>query len=284
MYKTTDFASRLNIANWTKSPKWLKSKCQILQKQVLRLFIVGLLVGISPSIGFTQTVYSQNNDFWLHYFGKNMLTPKLSFTLEGTFRFANGLSEKQQWFIRPSLDYQLTKRLVGSIGYTHYDTYVYGNPAINKTTIPENHLWLQGQFVHQFGDFKMINRLRDENRYVGIAVKTVDGSYVIDHFDYRNRLRYMLLLNYALLKKDSKTTTLFGIVGDEAFFNIGSNAGATFMNQNRIIAGFGYNINPQHQLQVSYIHQNIWNFSNSILENNPTARLSYYTNFSFVRK
>lgn len=234
---------------------------------------------------------SINNDIWLHYFGKNMLTPKLSFSFETTFRFANGFNEKQQYFVRPSLDYQLTKHLIGSLGYSHYETFVYGNPAINKITIPENHVWLQAQFTHQLGDLKITNRLRDENRYVGLALKGVDGTYSIDHFAYRNRFRYMILLNYPLIKED-KATKLFAILGDEAFFNIGSIAavpnadndvGATFMNQNRIIAGFGYNINPGNQIQLSYIHQNIWNFPDTIEESNPTLRLSYYTNFSFVK-
>lgn len=249
-----------------------------------KFFIVSLFVWLSPLKGFSQTIHSTNNDIWFHYFGKNMITKQLSFTIEGTYRFANGLREKQQWFIRPSLDYQLTKQFVGSLGYTHYATYVYGNPAINKTIIPENHVWIQGQLVHQIGALKVVNRLRDENRFVGIAIKSIDGSYAVDHFEYRNRLRYMLLFNYPLMKKENTSTTLFGILGDEAFFNIGSNAGASLMNQNRIIAGFGYNFNPNQQLQLSYIHQNIWNFTNTILESNPTVRISYYTNFSFVKK
>jgi Protein of unknown function (DUF2490) len=259
-------------------------------KKISNLLKIIILVIFSSSISKSQTI-SHNNNIWLHYFGKNMLTPKLSFTFETSFRFANGFSEKQQYFVRPSFDYQLTKHLVGSIGYSHYETFVYGSPAINKITIPENHVWLQAQFTHQLGDLKITNRFRDENRYVGIAVKAADGNYNIDRFVYRNRFRYMLLLNYPLIKEE-KATKLFAILGDEAFFNIGSIAavpnadtdvGATFMNQNRIIAGFGYNINPHNQIQLSYIHQNIWNFPDTIEESNPTVRLSYYTNFSFVK-
>ncbi len=261
-----------------------------MHKKISNALKIITLIIFSSFVSKSQTL-SSNNDIWLHYFGKNMLTPKLSFTFETTFRFANGFSEKQQYFVRPSLDYQLTKHLVGSLGYSHYETFVYGSPAINKITIPENHVWLQAQFTHQLGDLKITNRLRDENRYVGVAVKATDGNYNIDHYSYRNRFRYMLLLNYPLIKED-KATKLFAILGDEVFLNIGSinkppvdgtDVGATLMNQNRIIAGFGYNINPHNQIQLSYIHQNIWNFSDTIEESNPTVRLSYYTNFSFVK-
>lgn len=262
-------------------------------KNISKFLIINVLVSAISMNSFAQTKHTSNGDIWLHYFGKNMLTKKLSFTFEGTFRFANGFSEKQQYFVRPSLDYQLTKHMVGSIGYSHYLTYVYGSPAINKIPIPENHLWLQAQFTHQFGDLKVTNRLRDEIRYVGVAVKDANGVYDIDRYVNRNRFRYMLLFNYPIIKDEKKATKLFGILGDEAFLNIGSiastpnvdkNVGATLFNQNRLIGGFGYNFNPHNQVQLSFINQNIWNFSNTIEESNPTVRLSYYTNLSFAKK
>ncbi len=262
------------------------------------LIISGLALNYA---GYSQATQSSNSNIWLHYFGKNMLTKKLSLTFETSYRFANGFSEKQQYFVRPSFDYQLTKHLTGSLGYSHYETFVYGSPAINTIPIPENHIWLQAQFVHQLGDLKITNRLRDENRYVGVAVTTkyavgsgIDGLRTdLDHYSYRNRFRYMLLLNYPLIKDEKKVTKLFGILGDEVMLNIGSianppvdgtNVGATLLNQNRIIAGFGYNLNPHNQLQLSFIQQNIWNFKDTIEEANPTFRLSYITNFSFAKK
>lgn len=244
--------------------------------------LVGLLGILLPFVSNAQTKTS-NENVWFHYVGKNMLTEKLSFTLEATMRYANGVSEKQQYFVRPSFDYQFTKKFNGSFGYTHYNTYVYGSPALNKTDIPEDHVWIQGTFVHSNGDFKFIHRLRDENRFVGIPLKDkITKQYSIDHYDYRNRLRYMFLINYTLTKKEDKVK-LFGILGDEAFFNIGSNAGKTLLNQNRIIAGLGYNIDKNQQIQLNYIHQNIWNFSNTLQESNPTFRISYVTNINFYK-
>ncbi len=241
-----------------------------------------LLVGLLFSQFSKAQTKTSNNDVWFHYVGKNMLTKKLSFTLEATMRYANGVSEKQQYFVRPSFDYQFTKKFNGSIGYSHYNTYVYGSPALNKTDIPEDHVWIQGTFVHSKGNFKFTHRLRDENRFVGIAVKN-GADYSIDHYDYRNRLRYMFLMNYTLTKKDDKVK-LFGIAGNEAFFNLGSNAGKTFFNQNRIIGGLGYNIDKNQQIQLNYIHQNIWNYTNTLQESNPTIRISYITNLDFSKK
>jgi hypothetical protein len=228
-------------------------------------------------------IKTQNDNIWFHYVGKNMISEKASFTLEATMRYTDGLNEKQQWFIRPSLDYQFTKKIVGSLGYTHYNTYSYGDFPINKTDIPEDHVWIQGTYTHSKGNFKFIHRLRDENRFVGIVVKNATtNEYEIDSYAYRNRVRYMFLMYYAFTKENDKAK-LFGIIGDEAFMNIGTNSGKTFFNQNRIIGGLGYNLNSNNQIQLAYIHQNIWNFGNSIQESNTTVRLTYVTNFDWIK-
>jgi Protein of unknown function (DUF2490) len=224
-----------------------------------------------------------NENIWFHYVGKNMLSKKLSFTLEATMRYANGLSEKQQWFIRPSIDYQISKSFNGSIGATYYDTFIYGDVPLNKITTPEKHLWLQGVYTLTFENLKFTHRLRNEFRWVGIAKKNVQGNFEIAEYEYRNRLRYMYLMNYTLTQKENKTK-LFAMLGDEVFINIGVKEAKTFLQQNRVIAGFGYNFNANHQLQLSYIHQNIWNLGNTIQESNPTVRLSYVTNFDWYKK
>lgn len=245
------------------------------------VFVLSVLFGVSLR---AQSVKSQNNDVWLHYVGKNMLNEKWAFTLEATMRYANRFSEKQQWFVRPSIEYQFTKRFSGSVGYSHYNTYSYGDPAMNKIAAPEDHVWIQGTYAHNSGDFKFTHRLRNEHRFVGIArYDVVSADYEIDKYQYRNRLRYLFLVSYPLLVK-SNQVKLTGFLGDEAFVNIGANAGKTFFNQNRVIAGVGYNFNAHHQLQLSYIHQHIWNFPNTILESNPTIRVSYLTNFDWYKK
>ena len=248
------------------------------QREVVYRCIL-LLFGFLYTTSYAQ-VKTSNENVWLHYFGRNKLTEKLSFSFEATMRYANGFSEKQQYFIRPSFDYQITKSFSGSVGYSHYNTYVYGKPSLNRINTPEDHFWIQGTFVHQNGNLKTTHRLRDEFRYVGIAKQQTNGDFEIDYYEYRNRLRYMLLFNYPLLKKANETQ-LFGILGDEVFLNLGSNAGKTLLNQNRIIAGFGYNFDKNHQLQLCYIQQHIWNFANTLQEDNPTLRLSYVTNFDW---
>ncbi len=248
-----------------------------------KILIIALLSNISA---IAQTK-SQNNNIWLHFVGKKMISKKTSLTLEGTMRYANGFSQKQQYFLRPSIDYQINKTLNGSFGLTHYNTFAYGSPALNKRPIPENHFWLQTNFTNQIGKFKITNRLRDENRWVGIASLVPNSfEYKINAYKYRNRFRYMFIATYPLIKKDNQPLlNIFG--GNEIFLNIGpigtdvskNNVGKTLMNQNRIILGLGYIVNKSSQFQLSFIQQKIWNFTDTIEESNPTLRISYVASF-----
>lgn len=229
-----------------------------------------------------QQITHQNN-IWLHVVEKAMFTKKWSLTFEGTFRFAKGFEQPQQFFVRPSIDYKFSPHFTASVGYSYYNTYSYGDVPINKTSVPEHHGWIQGQYTYKWKKLTIMQRLRDENRSVGVAAKDSTGSFFINHFEYRNRVRYMLSLTYPILLKGDKPI-LNGILADEAFFNVGDFSGSSLMNQNRLIAGFGYIINPNTQFQFCYIHQNVWNKANTIEEVNPTLRLSFIHQFNWLHQ
>jgi hypothetical protein len=215
-------------------------------------------------------VKTKNNNIWAHYVGKVNFSKKLSFTLEATQRNTEWGQKPQQWFVRPSIDYNINKMYTAGLGYTHYKTFSYGSPAIFKTPVEEDHIWVQINGKYNIKSSTLQTRLRDENRFIG-ADRT-----------YRNRLRFMALYTHPIIKKQD-APLLSIVIGDEAFFNVGSYSGKSLMNQNRIIAGFAYNFDKNNQIQINYIHQNIWNYSNTILENNPSIRISYFQTININR-
>jgi hypothetical protein len=243
--------------------------------------ILFVLLGL-VSFGVTSQTTSSNNNIWFHYFGKNKIAEHWNINLEATMRFANGLEEKQQYFVRPSVDYELNSNLSISAGYSHYVTYSYGTPSLFKIKTPEDHVWLQTTYVHKINQWKITHRLRNEFRWVGVA-SNVEDNLEITSYAFRDRLRYMLLLQHPI-HTFSDGMQWYGIIGDEAFINIGTNAGKTLMNQNRVIAGFGLQLDKNQQIQLSYIHQNIWNFPNTLHESNPTVRISYLTHLDWKKK
>jgi hypothetical protein len=245
--------------------------------ECLKNYYILLFIFFSQCFGQPAT---RHNNLWIHSVERVNIKKKSTVVIEGVFRFANGFAQPQQLFIRPSYEYKFSNKFVGSIGYTYYNTYSYGDLPMNKTSIPEHHIWVQGLYSHKWHSLFISHRLRDEHRMVGMSILDSNKNYIIDHFEYRNRVRYMLTLTYPLLKRGDKAF-LNGILADEAFFNIGSFSGASLMNQNRIIAGFGFIFSPFAQMQVCYIHQNIWNKTNTLEEVNPTLRLTFIHNLNF---
>jgi hypothetical protein len=243
-----------------------------------KLIILGLL---SISVSSFAQLSSLNTNSWAHLMSTFSVSPKSSVSFETAYRMANFTEDFQQFFVRPSYDYKLKRNLTASIGYTYVLTGVYGNPALNKTNMPENHVWIQGNLQNKIGKVSVNNRLRNENRFVGLAT-AVGEDFEINDYAYRNRMRYMLMASLPLIKL-SDTQSLNGFVANEIFLNVGKNAGATLLNQNRAMAGLGYRLNPAHQIQVAYIFQNIWNHPNTIREDNSTVRLSYVTNLKLYK-
>lgn len=225
-----------------------------------------------------QTI-SQNNNIWIHGVGKIAFNSKWSFTFEACKRYTDFGKANQQWFIRPSVDFTAKNKYIYSIGYSFYKTQSYGDPAMFFMEIPEQHGWLQIARTFNTGKWKIQNRLRNENRFVGVAKRTIDTisgnlNDQIESYTYRNRLRYMFIFNRPIIEfKNTKSISV--LFGNEIFLNIGNFSGKSIMNQNRIIAGLVYSFDSKSQIQIAYIHQNIWNYSNTIIENNPTIRISF---------
>lgn len=236
------------------------------------------MLGFYSSFGQAVSI---NNNAWLHYMGNFGISPKSSVSLETSYRHAMINNDFQQFFIRPSYDYKLKGNLVASLGYTYVLTGVYGDQAMNKRNMPENHVWLQGSMQNKVGKVSLTNRLRNENRFVGLATPSPEGFEISD-YTYRNRVRYMLLASLPIIKL-SETQNISGFIGNELFLNVGKNAGATLVNQNRAIAGVGYRINSGNQIQFAYIMQNIWNHPNTIKEDNNTLRVSYISSIKLYK-
>ena len=239
------------------------------------------LLSFSLSLPALAQISTFNTNAWTHLMSTFNVSPKSSVSFETSYRMANFTRDFQQFFIRPSYDHKVRKNLTASLGYTYVLTGVYGETALNKITMPEQQVWIQGNLQNKIGKFSVSNRLRNENRFVGLAAPIGDNFEITD-YTYRNRMRYMLLASLPIIKL-SNSQSINGFVGNEIFLNVGKNAGTTLLNQNRAIAGLGYRMHPSHQIQVAYIFQNIWNYPNTIKEDNSTLRLSYVTNLKMYK-
>ena len=89
-------------------------KIQLFNPSIILLCLMAIL-----STAANAQVKTQNNNIWVHYVSKVNFSKKLSFTLEATRRNTEWGQKPQQWFVRPSIDYNINKLFTAGIGYTY---------------------------------------------------------------------------------------------------------------------------------------------------------------------
>jgi len=162
--------------------------------------------------------------------------------LENQERFGNESRNLTQTLLRSALGYAFSENLSVWIGYAFVRT---GHP-LTSNPFEENRIWQQLLWVNNTANYTFISRTRLEQRFLENAPKTA----------YRARQ----LLKIALpLMNHSK----LGLVGSEEFFwhknnFIGQN-GSGF-DQNRLFAGFGYQVTQGIVLEAGYMNQYIRRF------------------------
>ena len=135
--------------------------------------------------------------------------------------------------------YHLENSATLTAGYAYVKTWPYDN--LNDTSSDENRLWEQLVLKNNLGFVYFEHRYRLEQRWVQKV-----------EINYSNRIRYRLLLTAPFTNDGIIPGTLFGIIYDEIFLNLGEPE--TF-DQNRLYFAFGYQFSVLGQVQVGYLFQ-----------------------------
>ncbi|MEQ9403618.1 MAG: DUF2490 domain-containing protein [Cyclobacteriaceae bacterium] len=216
---------------------------------------------------------SQNNDLWFLQLSKIQLTNRWGFENELHLRLTNWTETRQQILLRPSIWYKLNENVKFQLGYTHIETYPYGDQPIAIRT-PENNIW--GQFVldHSAGGLKVSHRYRLEERWTGKTISTTSGDPAIKGSLHRNRFRYRVTL-----KKEFNEGKFYATMFDEVWVNFGENTGYNRLDQNWLYVGFGKRLNDRITLETGYLWQIIEKANGTQFESNNTIQFTAHFNF-----
>lgn len=176
---------------------------------------------------------------WLMYFGMNRITDKLSIHTEVQYR--NHTVEPvniEQLLLRTGLNYHISSSAMVTGGYGYIASHDYESPQ-SKPESTEHRIWQQLILINKVGRLKFEHRYRVEQRWV--------------NDDYRNRLRYRLMVFLPLNKPVIEKGTWFLGVYDEIFMNTKQ----TFFDRNRLYGALGYQLSKTTQVQVGYLHQRV---------------------------
>lgn len=179
---------------------------------------------------------------WLMYFGMNKVSNKFSIHTEVQYRNHTAAPINiEQLLLRTGLNYHFSDRAFATAGYGYILSYDYDSEQKSAET-QEHRIWQQFILTHNIGRVKFEHRYRIEQRWV--------------NEDYRNRLRYRLMLFVSLNRPKIEKGAFFIGLYDEVFVNTEK----TFFDRNRAYAALGYQIHKAVGVQAGMLHQQLNNF------------------------
>ena len=133
----------------------------------------------------SNLVLAQINDFqgWGQITNTSKIGQWLLF-LEAQGRLGDDISNLERTLVRPAIGYQLNPNLQLYLGYAWTPTYV--DSFYEDDFRNEHRVWQQAVIQHEFLDFDILHRIRQEQRFISEASSVA------------NRTRYLLKASYSL--------------------------------------------------------------------------------------
>ena len=198
----------------------------------------------------SSSLKAQQDEFgnWLMYFGTNRISDNWSIHSEVQYR--NHTIEPvniEQLLLRTGMNYHLSNNAIITGGYA----YVASHDFESEQKAPESR---EHRLFQQLILTNKVNRLKFEHRY------RIEQRWVND--DYRNRIRYRLMLFLPLNKTEITKGTFFLGLYDEIFLNTEK----VFFDRNRLYGALGYQFNTSTQIQLGYLRQRVNDFGKNYLQ------------------
>jgi hypothetical protein len=245
----------------------------------MKHFKLGILLALASMVPL-HAATDDNANAWFMYFGDHPInkTSKWGIHLEGQWRRTNMGAAWQQLLLRPGVNYQLTKKIALTGGYGFVETYRYGDyPAVHK--FPEHRFFEQVSITQRFLKLDWQNRLRFEQRNIGVEAKVppVTGNYETVDYRYENRFRYMLRTNIPLTKDNKNYIGVY----DEIMFNYGHNVLHNVFDQNRAYIAYGRDLGHATKIELGFMEQTVQHRDGLVYEHNHTLQVAIYSKYPF---
>ncbi len=211
---------------------------------------IQLTLSILILVLLSNPLLAQQGEFgnWLMYFGTNRISDDWSIHSEVQYR--NHTIEPvniEQLLLRTGVNYHLNKNTILTFGYG----YVASHDFESEQKSPES---TESRLFQQLILINKVSRLKFEHRY------RLEQRWV--NSDYKNRIRYRLMVFLPLNKPTIEKGTFFLGVYDEIFVNTKQ----TFFDRNRLYFALGYQFSKTTQAQVGYLRQRVNDFGKDYLQ------------------
>lgn len=231
---------------------------------------------------FSQKTINTHHNAWITYTGNHKLTNKWGIHTEYQWRRADGFENWQQSLLRFGLDYSVNPNVSATAGYGWIITFPYGEQPVGHE-FEEHRIWEQVNLKSKYGRFEIQHRYRLEQRFLENWVIGADDVYTKSDNLFRQRIRYRLMIQVPLTKKELTDNTLFLNINDEPFLGFGKGIGKNILDQNRFNLALGWRFNKDFNIQLGYLNQYIVKTDGIKAERNHTLLISTTYNFNFEK-
>ncbi|WP_106565667.1 DUF2490 domain-containing protein [Cecembia rubra] len=219
--------------------------------------IIFLSLFLLNSMSFAQNNrLSDNNQIGWHAFFLNYkINQTFSFHGEFQWRRTGFITNPQQDLYRTGLNIKLHQNAVARVGYLFADTYSYGQIPLNSLGMefPEHRTYQMLTLTNPIGRFQITYRFMLEQRWIGsFSSKTLDKP---DKYNYLNRARNMVRIDYPLNGKIITNGTHYLAAYDEILIGFGKNVNQNVFDQNRIGLLTGYRFSDLLRIEGGYFNQ-----------------------------
>lgn len=241
--------------------------------------LIGLLLTLGVCLPLAAAT-DNNANGWYMYFGDHpIVKTRWGIHLEGQWRRADLGLKWQQLLVRPGVNFQLNKKVALTGGYGFIQTHRYGDFPV-PAGFSEHRFFEQATITQRFKNLDFQNRLRFEQRNIGVMTKLPDGDFQRTAWRYENRFRYQLRTNIPLKFAGGKY--YLGLY-NEIMFNYGINVAKNVFDQNRAYVALGRNLGHETRLEIGFMEQTVQHRDGAVFEHNHTLQIAIYSKYPFHR-
>lgn len=209
-----------------------------------------LLFLVLASTFLSHPLLAQQDEFgnWLMYFGTNRVADDWSIHSEIQYRnHTLAPTNIEQLLLRTGLNYHVSDNAILTAGYGYIASHDFKSPQ-REPESKEHRIFQQLILTNKVSRLKFEHRYRLEQRWV--------------NDNYKNRIRYRLMVFLPLNKPTITKGTVFLGVYDEVFLNTSQ----VFFDRNRLYGAVGYQFHKMAQAQIGYLYQRVNDFGKSYLQ------------------
>lgn len=249
------------------------------------LFLKGILFFLLSTLSFSnidaQTKQvTTSEQIWTGYFNQSRFSKRWGMWLDLQLRTKDDfVQDLSQGLARAGLTYYISNDVKATAGYAFINHF----PADGHKDIsqPEHRPWQQIQWHTKYKKTRTMQWIRLEERF---RRNILNDSTLGNGSAFNFRVRYNLLFQVPLTKKEVLAKSFSFIANDEVHINVGKKTVYNYFDQNRFFLGLAYHVNAHDNVQFGYSNVFQQLASGNKFRSLHIARVFYFHNLDLRKK